>query len=119
MRHAPAEGIFTDSANYAHLIPESSNISVGYENEHTSAETLDSIYLERLIERLALVDWTGITIARDPNAVDPGFPTWMWDEFTECPMCHGEDQYCSLCDGEFVVSMGQADEFYRQNPDAA
>jgi hypothetical protein len=66
MGHAPADGIFTDSANYAHLIPECSNLSIGYQNEHTRAETLDSEYLERVIERLIAVDWSVLEIARDP-----------------------------------------------------
>src|SRR6267154_1110963 len=34
-------GIFTDNANYTDLIGECTNISVGYDHEHTSRETLD------------------------------------------------------------------------------
>jgi hypothetical protein len=70
MDHAPADGIFTDSANYVDLIPECSNISVGYQNEHTRAETLNSDYLERLIDKLIAVDWTALQVARDPLAED-------------------------------------------------
>lgn len=35
---------------------------------------------------------------------------------TRCPMCLGEDGFCTLCEGSKVVTQGQADEFYRQNP---
>jgi hypothetical protein len=65
MKHKPAAGIFTDSANYAHLIPECSNLSVGYAHEHTRAECLNLKYLEEVIEKLIGVNWDGLTIARD------------------------------------------------------
>ena len=35
-----------------------------------------------------------------------------------CPMCHGCDEFCLLCDGSFVVEISCASEFHRQNPDA-
>jgi len=38
-------GTFTDTANYTHLIPECTNISAGYEREHTAGETLDLEHL--------------------------------------------------------------------------
>jgi len=38
----------------------------------------------------------------------------------KCPMCNGEvmtlDPYCTLCDGEHVVTQSQAEEWRRQNP---
>lgn len=70
MEHAPAEGVFTDSANYAHLIPECSNVSIGYRNEHTQLEELDLAYLEEVITRLCGVDWASLTIARDADEDD-------------------------------------------------
>lgn len=66
MGHKPAAGIFTDSANYMGVIPECSNISVGYMNEHTPQETLDTGYLETLIERLCEVEWDKLPTERDP-----------------------------------------------------
>ena len=75
MEHKPARGTFTDSANYAHLIPECSNISIGYKDEHTSNECLNLAYLERLIPALCAVDWESLTVARDCKTVymDPRF----------------------------------------------
>lgn len=32
-----------------------------------------------------------------------------------CPQCNGFDAFCTLCDGEGIVSPDQASEFYRQN----
>lgn len=42
------EGIFTDTANYFHLIPECTNVSVGYLYEHSGSEQLDSEFLFEL-----------------------------------------------------------------------
>jgi hypothetical protein len=76
MGHHAADGIFTDSANYVDLIAECSNISVGYQNEHTPKETLDLEYLDRVIERLIAVDWESIPVVRKPG--DNG-DDWSFD----------------------------------------
>jgi len=68
MNHAPARGTFTDSANYAHLIPECSNLSIGYQREHSCLESLDTDYLERVTTALCNVPWGDIVVARDPFA---------------------------------------------------
>lgn len=81
MGHKPAAGVFTDSANYMGLIPECSNISIGYMHEHTTGEKLDTLYLEALIERLCAVDWDTLPVERDPYAVDTGMGmgmSFMW-----------------------------------------
>ena len=43
-----ATGVFTDTANYVGIIPECTNISIGYYNEHTKNEYLDLRYLQIL-----------------------------------------------------------------------
>lgn len=45
-------GTFTDTANLAEIVPECTNISVGYESEHSAAETLDTDYLLALVDRV-------------------------------------------------------------------
>jgi len=77
MTHRPADGIFTDSANYTDLIAECSNLSIGYQNEHSRAETLDLNYLEQVIQKLIRVDWDSLPIAREPG--DDG---WDWKSAT-------------------------------------
>jgi di/tripeptidase len=64
--HKPAVGSFTDSANYTHLIPECSNLSIGYYNEHSEDEVLDLNYLELISQRLIVVDWDSLAIKRTP-----------------------------------------------------
>jgi putative aminopeptidase FrvX len=50
-------GIYTDSASFIGIIPECTNISVGYFHEHSSMETQDIDYLEKLGKASAKVKW--------------------------------------------------------------
>ena len=68
MGHSPdPTGSFTDSANYTDLIGECTNVSVGYENEHTDSETLDSTYLTALTDTLCHVDLESLPTVRKPG----------------------------------------------------
>lgn len=66
-------GSFTDSANYTHLISECTNLSCGYESEHTSNETLDIMYLQKLINQLVKVNFDDLISSRDPTEIDYDF----------------------------------------------
>lgn len=67
-KYKPCEnGIFTDTANYTRLIPECTNVSVGYENEHTSREVQDIPHLLRLRNVLIKLDVAGLPCERDPS----------------------------------------------------
>jgi Peptidase family M28 len=69
LQYAPCDrGIFTDTANYASIIPECSNVSVGYDSEHTKDETLDYWHLELLRARVfaAFADGVSLPATRDP-----------------------------------------------------
>ena len=57
-------GVFTDSANFIDLIPECTNVSVGYFNEHTHDEVQNISYLERLAKACVAADWSKLTIKR-------------------------------------------------------
>jgi len=64
-------GVFTDTANYAHIIPECTNISVGYDNEHTPGETLDVWHLVQLRDAVVAAFSKGVDdlpVLRDPAA---------------------------------------------------
>jgi len=62
-------GTFTDTANYADVIPECTNVSVGYELEHTKEETLDLHHVVALAAAVVAIDWEALVTKRDP-AVD-------------------------------------------------
>jgi len=57
-------GLFTDSANFIEYIPECTNISVGYFNEHTTQEYQNITFLENLCKACVNVDWSNLTISR-------------------------------------------------------
>ena len=50
-------GIFTDSANFTHMIQECTNISVGYFHEHSKREYQNITYLEQLCKAVLNIDW--------------------------------------------------------------
>lgn len=98
-------GVFTDSQSYQHLIPECTNISVGYRNQHTTMECQDIRFAERLLERLVMVDWEGLPTER--NLVEDLEPSWMksWPK-PERVLEHGKDMIicCEECGAEYLRS---------------
>ena len=68
-------GVYTDTAEFVDLIPECTNISIGYSNEHTVNESLNILYFEMLAGAAANVDWDSLPVARDP--LKPDFDDWQ------------------------------------------
>ena len=60
-------GTYTDSYEYADVVSECTNISVGYNHQHTSSETQDLHFVQVLAERLVAADWSRLVIERDPS----------------------------------------------------
>ena len=60
-------GTYTDSMEYAGIVPECSNLSVGYYDQHTAKESQDILYAETLLERLCEADWSALVVSRDPT----------------------------------------------------
>jgi hypothetical protein len=63
-------GILTDSAKFVKLVPECTNISVGYQNEHTGRESQNIEFLRRLCNTVVKVDWETLPVKRDPLEED-------------------------------------------------
>lgn len=61
------EGVFTDSHNYIDIIPECTNISVGYFNQHTQQEYQDMTFMVALIDTCCKLDWEQLPTSRDPS----------------------------------------------------
>jgi len=82
-------GVYTDTAEFVDIIPECTNISVGYNMEHSDRETLDIFHFTALAAAVVKIDWDNLPTARDPKAKerpDPLIDTaWksafvgMWD----------------------------------------
>lgn len=77
LSYAPCDGgIFTDTANLTELIPECSNISVGYDHEHSGDEIQDVEHLLKLRDAILKVDWSALPIERDPTVMDYSWSGW-------------------------------------------
>jgi len=61
-------GAYTDSEAFIDLIPECTNISVGYFGAHGTNEEQDIMFLDLLVDALAEVDWESLPTVRDPKA---------------------------------------------------
>jgi hypothetical protein len=77
-------GVYTDSAEFVDIIPECTNISVGYYKEHTTNESQDIVHLEKLAEACLRVDWENLPTERDTKfkeykttSYDSGKSTWV------------------------------------------
>lgn len=73
-KYKPGRGVFTDTANYIRLIPECSNISVGYYAQHTKNEYVDIEHVEKLLKVVLLIDWDALPAVRDPKEI-PSYNT--------------------------------------------
>ena len=63
-------GVYTDTAEFTDIIPECTNISVGYDREHSEHESLDMYHFEALAERVAKIAWDNLPTDRDPTVKD-------------------------------------------------
>ncbi|WFU52227.1 hypothetical protein QA639_21200 [Bradyrhizobium pachyrhizi] len=62
-------GVLTDTKIYMGIVPECSNVSVGYENEHTKDETQCVQHLFQLRDHMIKIDASKFVIERDPKGV--------------------------------------------------
>lgn len=76
-------GSFTDTKNYTLLIPECTNLAVGYYDQHTLFECQDMSFVTRLINRLIAVDWEALPTVRDKTVVEDLWADWndRWSNF--------------------------------------
>lgn len=59
-------GLYTDTNSYADLIPECTNVSIGYTFAHDASESVDVAHVLRLRRALLTVDWEHLPIGREP-----------------------------------------------------
>lgn len=63
-------GLFTDTKKYVDVVPECTNISVGYSNAHSVRENQDLEHALWLRDRLTTIDVTKLPYARNPKAYE-------------------------------------------------
>lgn len=60
-------GIFTDTVEYAGVVPECTNVSAGTANEHCASELLDLDHVQALRRALLATDFSVLQAVRDPK----------------------------------------------------
>jgi len=69
LAYAPDDsGLYTDTESYADLIPECTNLSVGYQGAHGGGETVHMDHVLRLLDVALTLDWASLPVVRDPFA---------------------------------------------------
>jgi len=63
-------GVYTDSAEFVDVIPECTNISVGYYREHTTFEHQDIEHLIKLCIAVTKINWETLPVVRDKNKTE-------------------------------------------------
>lgn len=63
-------GVYTDSAEFVGIIPECTNVSVGYYKEHSFNESQDIEHLIKLADACLLVEWEELPTKRNPDVLE-------------------------------------------------
>ncbi len=66
-------GTFTDTASFLDIIPECTNISIGYHHEHSTRESLEIDYTFSVARAAAQIDWEGLPADRVPEPTESTF----------------------------------------------
>ena len=70
-------GVYTDTAEFIDIIPECTNISVGYDHEHSQQECLNINHYELLSQAVLQVEWDKLPTDRDPT--EPEYKQTKYD----------------------------------------
>lgn len=103
MRPDPT-GVFTDTEVYAGTIPECTNISVGYRNQHSPHEVQDLGFAAKLRNAMVRFDPSELVAARDPVGwTSDDWESWeSWDDKDTSALLRYTsdvpDFRCDVCD---------------------
>jgi len=82
-------GVYTDTAEFTEFIPECTNISVGYDREHTQSESLNLVHYQQLSSAAAQIDWDSLPTSRDPSVAESLYDNYSthgqagwWTQYT-------------------------------------
>jgi len=77
-------GVYTDTAEFTDIIPECTNISVGYDHEHSQQECLNINHYELLSQAVLQVEWDKLPTDRDPTVPEykqTKYDTAWWSNY--------------------------------------
>ena len=63
-------GVYCDSAEFADIFPECTNISVGYFDQHSKRERQDIAFLKKLADACCNIDWASLPVKRDYKKIE-------------------------------------------------
>jgi hypothetical protein len=69
-------GVYTDTNEYADVIAECSNISVGYHGQHSHKETQDLYHAEALLASVLQLDTAKLVMEREPGDFGDAYGAW-------------------------------------------
>ena len=78
-------GVWTDSALFMGTIPECTNLSVGYFEEHRKTEHQDLDYMLKLADTATKVKWEELPTVREPQPMDTEDPEELFDQPGQLP----------------------------------
>ena len=106
-----ARGVYTDTAEYQEIVPECTNLSVGYYLQHTSNEWIDYAHVGSLLRALCHMDQSLLVCDRDPSVhIAP-----LWSSSLASPVNrashtsvrrdsdYGWDSWCARCEAPVLT----------------
>lgn len=76
-------GIWTDSGVFMQIIPECTNLSVGYLSEHTFNETQDIKHLENLCNASIKINWEDLPTKRNPLEMSDKVGNYRYNSYKD------------------------------------
>ena len=89
-------GVYTDSYEYADIVSECTNISVGYYKQHTKGEYQDVGFAIKLKDSLINAEWGKLVPYRDPSVVE--YDGWYGYGKNDLNTSYGSSSYISKYD---------------------
>lgn len=108
-------GVYTDTAEFTDIIPECTNISVGYYNEHGERENLDIVHFAALAVAVTKVDWENLPVDRDPTV--PDYKSYKYDSKFDTAWWSGYGVYKDDKDAMGTDGKDSTDPMYKWQED--
>lgn len=105
-------GVYTDTAEFTRLIPECTNLSVGYDHQHGPKEELNLLHFLALASVVTEIDWEALPTARNPKVQESryaGHTNWgsKASLLTDWPADTDDESYSP--DNEVIMAMDAID----------
>jgi hypothetical protein len=117
LKYNHARGSYTDTAEYVDRIGECTNLSIGYQHEHTAGETLNSAHVLTMLDALCKLDPTRLTYRRAPGEdvetrlnIRRSYAGIEWYKRDTTPLIDRADRVCEYCTAPYEELFSFADD---------